>query len=85
MSFHAQVRLCCTADIQDLITRLLHQLLFVASQKPLDSTTYALVSVLFGRVVTLGGVGTDSPQSEEAQEQLTLVSFSIRRTGREDS
>lgn len=62
-------------SVQDLVTRLLHQLLFVASQKPFDSTSYALISVLFGRIVKLGGVGMESSQSEEAQEQLTLVSF----------
>jgi hypothetical protein len=65
-------------SVQNLVTRLLHQLLFVASQKPLDSTTYALTSVLFGRIVKLGGAGVDSPQSEEAQEQLTLVSYHFR-------
>lgn len=39
----------------------------------MDSTTYVLVSMLLSRVVDKGGVGTSSPQSEEAQEQLTLV------------
>jgi hypothetical protein len=56
-----------------LVTRLLHQLSFVASNTPLDSTTYGLASMLFGRVISLGGVGIDSPLSEEAQEQMTLV------------
>lgn len=59
--------------VGELVTRLLHQMNFMASQTPLDSTTYALASMLFTRVVEKGGVGTESPQSEEAQEQLTLV------------
>jgi len=58
----------------DLVTRLLHQISFISEQTPLDSTTYALVSILLSRVVEIGGVGTGSPQSEQAQEQLTLVS-----------
>jgi hypothetical protein len=51
----------------------MHQLRFLAEQTPLDGTTYALASMLFSRVVAVGGVGADSAQSEEAQEQLTLV------------
>lgn len=56
----------------ELITRLLHQIDFASNQTPLDSTTYGLVSMLLGQVTTLGGIGTE-PNSEEAQEQLTLA------------
>ena len=59
--------------MSDLVTRLLHQFYFLAAQSPLDSTTYALISLLLNRVVEKGGIGTASSQSEEAQEQLTLV------------
>lgn len=57
----------------DLVTRLLHQIHFIAEQTPLDSTTYALTTILMTRVVAQGGVGVESSQSEQAQEQLTLV------------
>ncbi|CAK9780191.1 putative regulation of translational elongation-related protein [Cutaneotrichosporon oleaginosum] len=60
-------------SVGEQVTRVLHQIHFAASQSPIDSTTYALVSMLMSRVVALGGVGCDSPQSEQAQEQLTLV------------
>ncbi|EIW69657.1 hypothetical protein TREMEDRAFT_73934 [Tremella mesenterica DSM 1558] len=59
--------------IGELVTRLLHQLQFVADQTPLDNTSFSLVSLLLARVVSLGGIGTPSAQSDEAQEQLTLV------------
>ncbi|KAK4684697.1 hypothetical protein P7C73_g5471, partial [Tremellales sp. Uapishka_1] len=57
----------------DLVTRILHQLHFAAEQTPLDSTTYALATMLMSRAVAVGGIGTESPQSEQAQEQFTLV------------
>jgi len=56
----------------ELVTRLLHQVDFVAQQTPLDSTTYGLVSMLLSQVTVLGGIGTE-PNSDEAQEQLTLA------------
>ncbi|KAL7422316.1 translational activator of GCN4 [Cryptotrichosporon argae] len=59
--------------LADQVTRILHQVLFNAEQTPLDSTTYALVSMLLSQIVANGGVGTESPQSEQAQEQLTIV------------
>jgi hypothetical protein len=59
----------------ELVIRLLHQISFIAEQVPLDSTTYAMTSLLLSRVVELGGVGTESSQTEQAQEQLTLVRF----------
>ena len=57
----------------ELVTRLLHQLQFVAAQSPFDGPTYTLLSFLLARVVKLGGIGVTSSSSEEAQEQLTLV------------
>ena len=60
-------------NLRDLVTRLLHQLRFLSDQSPLDSATFAMCSLLFERVVQIGGVGTESPNSDEAQEQLTLV------------
>lgn len=60
----------------DLVTRLLHQINFIAAQSPLDSTSFAIISMLLSRVVRSGGVGTENAQSEQAQEQLTLVSSS---------
>lgn len=59
----------------DLVTRLLHQLNFVSSQTALDPTTYSLVSILLTQIAQGGGVGCESPQTEQAQEQLTLVSL----------
>ncbi|WRT67086.1 uncharacterized protein IL334_004052 [Kwoniella shivajii] len=59
--------------VGELVTRIMHQVHFLAEQTPLDSTTYSLTSLLLTQVVSRGGVGTSSPQSEEAQEQLTLV------------
>lgn len=56
-----------------LVTRLLHQIFFIAEQSPLNSTSYALVAILLALVVQQGGIGIESAQSEEAQEQLTLV------------
>jgi hypothetical protein len=44
----------------------------VAQQTPLDSTTYGLASMLLSQVTALGGIGTE-PNSDEAQEQLTLA------------
>jgi hypothetical protein len=58
---------------QELVTRLLHQLHFVAEQTPLDASSYSLTSILLSRVVDKGGIGVESAQSEQAQEQLTLV------------
>jgi hypothetical protein len=57
----------------DLATRLLHQLSFVSSQSPLDSTSFAFLNLLLTQVVEKGGIGSTSPHSEESQEQLTLV------------
>lgn len=57
----------------ELVTRILHQILFLVNKAPLDPTTYALVSMLLHRVVAVGGIGCQSAQSDEAQEQLTLV------------
>ncbi|WWD10197.1 hypothetical protein V865_008331 [Kwoniella europaea PYCC6329] len=59
--------------VGELVTRLLHQIHFISEQTPLDSTTYSLTSLLLTQVVSKGGVGTESPQSDEAQEQLILV------------
>ncbi|KAK8869849.1 hypothetical protein IAR55_000417 [Kwoniella newhampshirensis] len=59
--------------VGDLVTRILHQLHFVAEQTPLDSTTFSLMSLLLSRVVEKGGVGIESSQTDEAQEQLFLV------------
>ncbi|WWC61174.1 uncharacterized protein I303_103754 [Kwoniella dejecticola CBS 10117] len=59
--------------VGELVTRILHQLHFLAEQTPLDSTTYSLTSLLLTQVVSKGGIGTESSQSDEAQEQLTLV------------
>jgi len=56
----------------ELVTRLLHQVDFVAQQTPLDSTTYGLASMLLSQVTALEGIGTE-PNSDEAQEQLTLA------------
>lgn len=60
------------ADRTELVTRLLHQVDFVSNQTPLDSTTYGLVSMLLSQVTAIGGIGTE-PNSDEAQEQLTLA------------
>lgn len=57
------------------MTRLLHQIHFTAEQTPLNSTSFSVIALLLSRVVEVGGVGIESAQSEEAQEQLTLVSF----------
>jgi len=57
------------------VTRLLHQIHFTAEQTPLNSTSFSVIALLLSRVVEVGGVGIESAQSEEAQEQLTLVSF----------
>ena len=57
----------------ELVTRLLHQIHFVAQQAPLNSTSFAFVALLLCRVVDLRGITQESPQSDEAQEQLTLV------------
>ncbi|KAL1405501.1 translational activator of GCN4 [Vanrija albida] len=70
-------------SVNDLTTRILHQVNFVAAQSPLDSTTFTLVSMLLSRIVKEGGVGTESPQSDEAQEQLTLVVSIIASTAGE--
>ncbi|WWC90100.1 uncharacterized protein L201_005033 [Kwoniella dendrophila CBS 6074] len=59
--------------VGELVTRILHQIHFLAEQTPLDSTTYSLTSLLLTQVVSKGGIGTESAQSDEAQEQLTLV------------
>ncbi|WVR05268.1 hypothetical protein IAU60_002280 [Kwoniella sp. DSM 27419] len=59
--------------VGELVTRLLHQINFIAEQSPLDSTTYSLTSLLLSQVVAKGGIGSESPQSEQSQEQLTLV------------
>lgn len=68
---------CRLPDATELVTRLLHQLSFVATTSPLDSTTYSLASMLFGRVISQG-VG--AAQSEEAQEQITLVGIAFMRS-----
>lgn len=60
-------------SVGELTTRILHQVNYVASQTPLDSTSFTLVDMLLSRIVAVGGVGYDSPQSDEAQEQLTLA------------
>ncbi|ORX39844.1 regulation of translational elongation-related protein [Kockovaella imperatae] len=60
-------------DLADLIIRLMHQTRFLSEQSPLDSTTFGLCSILFAKIVDSGGCGTQSVQSDEAQEQLTLV------------
>lgn len=56
-----------------LVTRLLHQIHFVAEQTPLNSTSFALTALLLDLVVAQGAIGIESSGSEEAQEQLTLV------------
>ncbi|WWD15877.1 hypothetical protein CI109_100301 [Kwoniella shandongensis] len=63
--------------VAELVTRILHQLHFLAEQTPLDSTTFSLTSLLLSRVVEKGGVGIESSQSEEAQEQLFMVVATI--------
>ena len=73
--------------LPELVTRLLHQIHFIAEQVPLDSTTYAMTSLLLSRVVELGGVGTESPQSEHpprvGQRRIPLASLLPRqRTAR---
>ena len=60
-------------DGTGLIIRLMHQIRFLSEQTPLDSTTFGMCSILFGKIVQDGGCGTESVQSDEAQEQLTLV------------
>lgn len=60
-------------DLSSLVTRLLHQINFVSEQTPLNSTSFAIVALLLDQVVRQGGLGIESAQSEEAQEQLTLV------------
>ncbi|WVF72242.1 hypothetical protein IAT40_007054 [Kwoniella sp. CBS 6097] len=59
--------------VGELVTRILHQLHFLAEQTPLDSTSYSLTSLLLSQVVAKGGVGVEGAQTDEAQEQLTLV------------
>lgn len=60
-------------EVGDLVTRIMHEVNFVASSSPLDPVTFTLVSMLNKQIVNLGGIGSDSAQSEQAQEQLTLV------------
>ena len=57
----------------ELVTRLLYQIRSLSEQTPFDSSTFNLCSILFGRIIRDGGCGTESVQSDEAQEQLTLV------------
>lgn len=60
-------------EVSDVVIRILHEINFVSQTTPLDSASYTLVSMLMSRIVSEGGIGTESIQSEQAQEQLTLV------------
>ena len=51
----------------------MHQLQFLSSQTAFDAPTYSLFSLLLSEVVAKGCIETEGAQSEEAQEQLTLV------------
>jgi hypothetical protein len=60
-------------EVGDLTVRILHEINFVSQSAPLEPVSYTLVSLLMARILALGGVGTESIQAEQAQEQLTLV------------
>nr|ODN81184.1 50S small subunit ribosomal protein L19 [Cryptococcus depauperatus CBS 7841] len=62
--------------IGNVITRILHQIHFIAEQSPLDSVTYSLTALLLTKLVEAGGIGIEA-QSEGALEQLTLVGQSL--------
>ena len=70
-------------DLGELVTRLLHQINFVADQTPLNSTSFSVVALLLSRVVETSGIGAESVQSDQAQEQLTLVVNIIAACGGE--